>query len=62
MPSQSRRAPREERCPRCQGKGTIVKDGPHDDEYDSQYPCPRCTTDRTALKGTGWIPVAVERG
>jgi transposase-like protein len=42
-------------CPRCNGKGTIVKDGPHDDEYDSHYPCPRCTTDRIALKGTGVI-------
>lgn len=43
----------EERCPRCQGKGTVVKYGPHRDEYDSHYPCPRCTTDRTALKVTG---------
>jgi transposase-like protein len=50
----------QERCPRCRGKGTIVKDGPHRDEYDSHHPCPRCTSDRTALRGTGWVAVAHE--
>lgn len=49
-----------ERCPRCKGRGTIVKNGPHDDEYDSAFPCPRCTTNRTALGGSGWVPVASE--
>ncbi len=42
-------------CPRCAGKGTIVKDGPHPDEYDSAWPCPTCTTDRTAPRGTGLV-------
>jgi hypothetical protein len=51
----------QERCPRCKGKGTIVRDGPSEWEYDNMFPCPRCTTDRTALKGTGWVPVAHER-
>lgn len=50
----------QEVCPNCHGKGTVVKDGPHELEYDSHYPCWRCTTDRTALKGTGWVPVAHE--
>ena len=40
-------------CPRCKGKGTVIKDGPSEYEYDNQWPCPECTTDRTALKGTG---------
>jgi Fe2+ or Zn2+ uptake regulation protein len=40
-------------CQRCKGEGTIVKDGPHNDEYDNQFPCPDCTMDRTALRGTG---------
>ena len=44
-------------CPTCHGKGTVVKDGPHELEYDSHYPCPACTTDRTALRGTGVVPV-----
>jgi transposase-like protein len=42
-------------CPTCGGKGTIVKDGPHPDEYDNQYPCQTCTTSRTALRGTGLV-------
>jgi DnaJ-class molecular chaperone len=50
----------QERCPRCQGKGTIVRDGPSEHEYDSHFPCPRCTVDRTAPKGTGCIPVENE--
>jgi DnaJ-class molecular chaperone len=50
----------QERCPTCQGKGTIVKDGSSEWEYDSHYPCPRCTTDHTADRGTGWVSVAHE--
>lgn len=29
-------------CPKCGGRGTVVKNGPHDDEYDSHFPCSDC--------------------
>lgn len=44
-------------CPRCKGKGTVVKNGPSEHEYDSAAPCPLCTIDRTALKGPGTVEV-----
>jgi hypothetical protein len=46
---------REEICGRCGGTGTVEKNGPHPDEYDSHHWCPDCTTSRTAVKGTGVI-------
>ena len=48
-------------CPTCRGKGTVVKNGPSEWEYDNQYPCPTCTTDRTALKGTGYVTALPRR-
>lgn len=47
--------PPDQACPRCGGKGTVEWIG-GEWEYDSHYPCPTCTTDRTAAKGTGRVP------
>jgi hypothetical protein len=46
-------------CRRCAGRGTVVRNGPSEYEYDSHYPCSSCTTDRTALRGTGEAPLSV---
>ncbi len=50
-----------EPCAQCHGVGTIEKNGPHDLEFDSHFPCPTCTNDPRASKGTGVKPRILAR-